>query len=1070
MRRGKIGLLRLGVTLVASCSVLVFAPVAGASVQAPGWEVFGSFNPTNLAPGGEGELRLFIYNTGAVPSSAGAVLTDTLPEGLEAQSTGGCSGTKTVTCTLGEVQPVAGPAEGQSAPSEIHIPVSVKDDVRQVPGLDDVVSVSGGGALGPARAKVPVVFSSSEAGLGFANADAWITNADGAVDRQAGSHPYELTMVFAPNVHDIPPYELPVGGETHALDVNLPPGLVGEPGAVPKCPREQFDAGSESGEGCPLDTEIGEDLAFVAGTPGHFKVFNLVPPPGVAAEFGFDFDGTRTFLDARVRSGGDYGITEHAIVPQNEVDFNSITIWGVPGEHGTGASLKPFLTLPTSCGAPPVFSVEMLGTWQNLNAFRETGFVWHNNLGEPVGITGCERLSHFEPAVSLAPDTSYSDSPAGLSATVRVPQGLNPEGLATSGLREASVVLPEGVSINPGQATGLAACTPAEENLPVGEEDGEKEAFDGPPSCPAASKVGTDEISTPLLPNRLKGNVYVLESNPPNVQLLVAASGEGVNIKLVGNVHLDEKTGQITTTFKGTPRYPGTPDAPVNEFVLSFNGGPQAALVTPATCGVYRSFADFTPWAAPSVLDSIVESNFQITGGPLGSGVGACTGPLPFTPSLTAGSTTDQAGGYTDFSMLLQRPDGQQRIQSLQFKAPEGLAGMIAKVSLCPEPQADAGTCSEASQIGHTVVGAGPGPDPLFVPEAGRPPAKIYLTGPYEGQPFGLAIVAPIIAGPFNLGTKVVRGSIAVDPSTAQITVSIDGSGPYAIPTILDGVPTDIRSIYAVIDKPNFMFNPTNCDAMSFTGTATSTEGTITPMSYPFEVGSCRSLGFRPGFRVSSSGVTSRSRGASLDVRLTYPVGELGVGQATSQANVARVRVELPKRLPSRLTTLQKACLAKVFEANPANCPAASVVGHASAVTPVLPVPLTGPAYFVSHGGEAFPSLILVLQGDNVRVDLVGTTFISKKGVTSSTFKQVPDVPVSSFELQLPEGQYSALSANGNLCKGALSLPTEFVGQNGALIKQSTKLNVTGCKKSKSKTKKSKGKKSKSGKKGKKKK
>ena len=316
-------------------------------------------------------------------------------------------------------------------------------------------------------------------------------------------------------------------------------------------------------------------------------MYNLVPPPGVAAEFGFEFNGTHVFLDARVRSGGDYGITVHANVPQLQVIFNTVQIWGVPGEHGTGAPVRPFLTLPTSCGAPPVFSAEMLGTWQDPEAVIPPVVIpWHDSQGEPEGITGCEKLVHFAPSLSISPDTSFSDSPAGLSARVKIPQGLNPEGLATPGLREATVVLPEGVSINPGQATGLVACQPSQENLPDesladGSQNGESESFDGPPSCPAASKVGSDEVITPLLKKPLVGSIYVLQSNPPDVKLLLAASGEGVNVKLVGTVHLDEATGRITTTFKGTPRYPGTPDAPVSEFVVSFSGGAQAALITP---------------------------------------------------------------------------------------------------------------------------------------------------------------------------------------------------------------------------------------------------------------------------------------------------------------------------------------------------------------------------------------------------------------------------------------------------------------------------------------------------------
>ncbi|MBA3808627.1 MAG: hypothetical protein H0X28_09585 [Solirubrobacterales bacterium] len=612
---------------------------------------------------------------------------------------------------------------------------------------------------------------------------------------------------------------------------------------------------------------------------------------------------------------------------------------------------------------------------------------------------------------------------------VKTPQeGLTAvEGLASSDIKDTTVTLPEGVAINPGQARGLATCSQAQSAVGTEAE----------PSCPSASKVGTDEIETPLLTHSLKGDVYVLDSNPPNLKLLVAASGEGVNLKLLGDVHLDDATGRLTTTFKETPELPFT------NFKLSFSGGAQAALYTPPKCGSYKTTSDFTPWSTPSVADAFPGSAFVINSGPGGSACGA----QPFAPTLTAGATTDQAGGFTNFTMLLTRPDGQQRISTLQFKTPKGLLGIISKVQLCQEPQAAVGTCSAASQIGHTTVEAGPGPAPLVIPEPGQAPAPIYLTGGYKGAPYGLSIAVPVLAGPFNLGTVVVRASIAVDPHTAQLTITTD-----PLPSILDGVPTDLRAINAVVDRPGFMFNPTNCESQSFAGTATSTEGASAAISSHFQVGSCRSLTFKPDFKVSTAGQISKANGASLDAKILYPTMPAGSNQASSQANVQSVKVDLPIQLPSRLTTLQKACLAKVFEENPARCPKESLVGKATAITPVLPVPFTGPAYFVSHGGEAFPSLIVVLQGYGVTVDLIGTTFISKAGITSSTFKQVPDVPITSFELLLPQGPFSALGANlphekFNFCGQKLVMPTLFKAQNGLEIHQNTPIGVTGCRK-----------------------
>ncbi len=448
-----------------------------------------------------------------------------------------------------------------------------------------------------------------------------------------------------------------------------------------------------------------------------------------------------------------------------------------------------------------------------------------------VSSTGCNLLE-FNPYITAAPDTSYADTPAGLTADVKDASGRveSAEGLSTGDLQNTTVVLPAGVAINPGQAAGLQACQSNQEKIGLAE----------PTSCPNASIVGHDEIRTPLLKEKLEGDVYVLQSNPPDVKLLVEAAQPiyGIYIKLVGDVHLNTTTGQLTTTFEGTPELPFT------DFKLSFSGGAQAALTTPTQCGIYKTTADFMPWSAPTGAEALSVSEFAIEHG---TGGAPCPpSSLPFSPELIAGATTDQAGGFTDFSLLLQRPDDQQRVSTLQFKVPEGLLGMIAKVPLCPEPQAADGTCSAASQIGHTVVEAGPGPYPLVVPQPGQPPAPIYLTGGYKGAPYGLSIVVPLHVGPFVLETQVVRARIEVNPLTAQLTVTTD---PF--PQLIDGVPTDLRTINAVIDRPEFMFNPTSCAPMAFGGTATSNEGQAAAISSHFQVGSCQSLKFQAELQAS---------------------------------------------------------------------------------------------------------------------------------------------------------------------------------------------------------------------------
>lgn len=331
----------------------------------------------------------------------------------------------------------------------------------------------------------------------------------------------------------------------------------------------------------------------------------------------------------------------------------------------------------------------------------------------------------------------------------------------------------------------------------------------------------------------------------------------------------------------------------------------------------------------------------------------------------------------------------------------------------------------------------------------------MYITGPYHGAPYGLSIVNPAKAGPFDLEhTKdhsppcdclVVRAKIEVNPLTAALTVTANsGEEEYAIPMTLEGVPLQIKHVNVTIDRSDFTFNPTDCNKLAILGSLTSAEGTsFSPPAVPFQVTNCAALAFKPTFAASTTGRTSRTEGASLTTTVTYPSTPQG-----TEANIAKVKVSLPAKLPARLTTLQKACTEQTFAENPANCPAASRVGEATTKTPVLPAPLSGPAYFVSHGGAKYPELVIELKGDNVTIDLHGETAISKKGVLTSTFNAVPDAPFSSFELSLPKGRYSALTANGaNLCKvGSLTIPTELTAQDGgAPITQNTKVKITGC-------------------------
>ncbi len=977
---------------------------------------------------------------------------------------------QTVTCLYGApVRPY----------ERMMLAINVRAAAGAAAGVNEV-HVSGGGAA-PVVSRRALSPDQSAPSYGVENYELTPEEEGGAVDTQAGSHPFQLTTTLALDTQTVRAFKEHWGAGsikgkfnegavvpeavplalTKDLRFDIPPGLIGNPMPIPKCSMLTFtqEAKNDTPQ-CPLDTAVGVSTPIVTdiygsrNTPFVFSepLYNLEPAAGEPARFGFQTPVGPVILDTSVRTGGDYGVV---VTVPNIVDYpfmgNQLTFWGVPADprhdnargreclHEYGPQQdgsaeiscsakekpQPFLIMPTSCTGPLHTTVEA-DSWAEPGVFSApTEYVFQTGvggLGEPYGLDGCNRLS-FEPSISVAPDGQQGSAPTGLTVGVHVPQeaSLNPTGLADSTVRDTTVTLPAGVALNPAAADGLMACSTEQ----VGLES------PGPISCPEASKVGTVEISSPLLPNPLVGAAYLAaqEANPFGsliaLYIVVEDHTAGVLVKLAGEVKPDPVTGQLVSTFENTPQLP------FEDLRLHFFGGSRAPLGTPALCGGYTSSAAIAPWSGSAPVDS--SSEFRITSGPNGA---PCSDPLPFAPSLTAGSTNIQAGAFTPFTTTMSREDGNQSLKAITLHMPAGLSGTLSAVKLCGEPQADAGTCGPESLIGETTVSVGLGGNPYTVTGG-----KVYITGPYEGAPFGLSIVNPANAGPFHLGNVIVRAKIEVDLHTAALTITTDTSGPYAIPPIIDGIPLEIKHVNVTIGRPGFTFNPTNCSPMAITGSLTSTEGASSALSVPFQVTNCATLKFEPKFAVSTSGKTSRSGGASLAVKLTYP----NVPQGTD-ANIARVKVELPRQLPSRLTTLQKACTAGQFEANPAGCPAASIVGHGKAITPLIPVPLEGPAYFVSHGGEAFPSLIVVLQGYGVTLDLVGSTFINEKtGITSSTFKTVPDAPVGSFELNLPEGPYSALAANGNLCNSKLAMPTEFLAQNGAEIHRSTPIKVTSC-------------------------
>jgi hypothetical protein len=878
--------------------------------------------------------------------------------------------------------------------------------------------------------------------FGVSSFTAEATNEDGTLDPQAGSHPYQATTSFRFNVNPSTgnPY-----GNVKDIRVELPPGFVGDPQAVPVCPAYLLDNTTKSGGSCPADTQVGTVTTLDGSEEFVSPVFNLAPSFGHTAEFGFGVfhDESTVHIVVSVNPGDGYrAVAAVDDVPTFDpgselngggvsVAESTLTFWGVPadpthdrlrgyacyppsasspallcegGDESSEGLLTPFLTNPTSCGAPPPTTTLNVDSWQ------EPGRYFTYTFQSPQ-TTGCEKLA-FHPSLSVEPDTTQADSPSGYTFRLRVPQNPNNYGLATSELHTAIVTLPRGVSIDPSAASELAGCT--EEQIGRGSEQ--------PVSCPAASKLGAVEVFTPLLANEpdgsapLKGSVYLGTPIPgEEYRIFLAIEGHGVSIRLPGRVSVDPTTGQLTATFAENP------PLPFSELVLRLFGGARAALANPLSCGPATTTSDLMPYSAPEVPDATPASSFDPTG---------CASPAPFTPSIAAGTTSRQADSYTSFTLQLSRSDDQQFLSQIApVSLPPGLVGNISAVPLCGAREATAGTCGPLSQIGNVTVGAGPGPEPFYL--GGR----VYLTESYDGDPFGLAIVVPAVAGPYNLGTVVVRAGVKVN-NDGSVTVQAD-----PVPTILEGIPLRLRYIGVTLDRPRFMLNPTNCGQQTISATALSQQGASASLASPYFATGCAHLPFNPVLLATTEANASAAEnghGASLAVR---------IAQTSGEADIRAVHVELPKVLPARLKTLNKACTEAQFATDPAGCPTASMVGTAIAHTPLLPVPLQGPAIFVSHGGAAFPDLVVVLQGDGVTINLTGETFIAKKtGITSSTFKSVPDVPIGGFELKLPEASNSALAAaHGSLCGSRLSMPTIIEAQNGAVIKQTTSIAVTGC-------------------------
>ncbi len=1062
------------------------ASAASAEVQ---WRIESFHGPQNMKPDSVGQYVLLAYNTGDTDAE-GSVdpirVTDTLPPGVTAISasegvswtcgaTGGgpVLGASSVTCESTSMF-VRAPGEHglfRGAVPPVMITVDVPPGISGV--HDNSVEISGGGAAQPATDTDPTPFGDVPTAFGFVPGSfaADLFDAEfpaGSPEHQAGSHPFELRIDFDQNlgIRQHPGtgryFTEPVE-DTKTLETLLPPGLIGNPEAMPKCKAIQLnDVGPSLRGSCPANTQLGladfvlqdgSDLVTSAATGAvdgstDVPLFNMEPPAGAAAAFAFSINSAPVWIRATlaVDENGDTTVLTRVENQTKIFTLRSLrlTLWGVPadpahdhlrldpsapspetnyGESFTGAPIRPFLTLPTQCDVPAGAIRQRMDSWQAQGQFTP----WVE--GADIHASGCEDPRfRFEPTISIKSTSREAASPTGLEIDLHVPQkddtvtdpadlysqSGDDRAIVIPNLRNAVTRLPLGMAVNPSIADGLTGCSRQQIRL----DD------TAPPACPDSSKFGTVEIESPLTPHTLKGSIYqAKQSDSPHGSLLgfyTVAEGPGMTIKLAARVDSDPETGQLTTTFLDSPQLAFT------HYRLRFNGGPRAPLVNPPTCGTHRSTARFTAWNS-SVPAVDTGDSFELTSGPNGAPCPNGLGGRSFAPSFDAKSLTPIAGAFSQFALEASRDDGTQELRGLETTLPPGMLAKLAGVPYCPEAalaaiSAAAGTglgerldpsCPAASLVGHSDAAAGAGSLPF------HNPGNVYLTGPYKGAPLGLAVVTPIVAGPLDLGSIVVRAALRVDPRSARATVVSDPI-PDKLVAEGNGFLLNVRSVRVAMDRPSFTLNPTSCAEMAVGGVLTSLQGTVASLSERFQVGACAALGFKPALSMRLFGKTNR--GAHPRLRATLRMPNRG-------ANITRAAVALPRSAILDQSHIGTVCTRMQFAAD--ECPAASVYGRARAFTSLLDQPLEGPVYLRSSNNE-LPDLVADLGGQ-ISVELVGRIDTNKARRIRATFDLVPDAPVSKFVLTMQGGKKGLLQNSRNLCKRAYRAVADFDAHNGRI-------------------------------------
>lgn len=865
---------------------------------------------------------------------------------------------------------------------------------------------------------VVVAAAPARAEFGIADFSAAATRSDGTVDFQAGSHPFALTVALAMNTDGSSEPE----AELHALRLDLPPGLVGNPLAVPRCSRQDFEGEVPH---CPGESQVGVVHATASGIGDvEAPLYNLEPQPGEVAAFGFTVSGIRGLERATLRPDGSGTSISVDPVSNGGIVQLTETIWGTPADAahdaervcvgpdrslvqgcGSNAPPTPFLTLPTPC-ASPLRYVAVAKTLDGGGATSRREALSLDPAGDPTALIGCGAM-HFEPTMSVGFASDAADSPTGAVVGIHLPQPNATLSLAEAHLRQAVVELPEGMVVNPARAAGLAACSPAQIGLESAPGTVPATFSAAPAGCPAAAKIGSVEIETPLADHPLAGDVYLAtpDQNPFGsllaLYLVVDDEESGIALKLPAEITADADSGRLTLKLREAPQLP------FEDLVLSFPEGPRALLRTPSVCGAGSVVGDFTPWSAPDgpTVRRTVSTRVAVGAG----GTGPCpatAADAPNAPSFSAGTLGPAAGKASTFVLRVSRADGTQGLKAIDATLPAGLAAKLAGVPTCAEVAIAALACPAASAVGSVDVAAGAGPLLLHLP------GRAYLAGPYEGAPFSFEVLVPAVAGPFDLGTVAVRVALQVDPRTAQIRAVSD---PF--PTILQGIPLDLRSLTLKLDRPGFVLNPTSCEPQAVTASVISQLGTAAPLSDRFQLGECRALRLRPRLSVRITGPPSRGVHPGLRAVLHASAGD---------ADLRRAEVTLPGT--ELLDSRHIADVCPVVELQRDRCSPASRIGRIAVSTPLFDTPLQGSAYLLASSGR-LPGVGAVLRG-GINLEVRGA-ITSAKGRLRLVLPYLPDLPLGRLELRLAGGRRGLFVNTGRVCASHPRIGAELVAYSG---------------------------------------